>query len=189
MSLDELTNKLHEGLKWYCDAVKNNWKSFLPATLIAMGFTTGGQALVGEIVDNPSELLTQMTGYWSATLGGYGSFLSLEYYRHKEKYSDGFFSKEMGKTFADVWSADYLSDWISYTPLFIATNHYMLNHGHSEALSGAVTSLVASTGYFFVLCGMYDMTKKVNSYLVKTFKSASKSIKNLFNDGNSAPMS
>lgn len=174
MVLERILDSAIKGSKWYGKAVKENYRQFIPSLVVSSACAFGGQE-IAERFQIASEWAVQLSGYIGGTIGGYTTFLSLEYKNKKEKYPNGFISKEMGKTLVDLTSSDYLADMISFAPVFIAVNHQLLNDGVDPGVSGGVSALVGSTTYFFTMCGFYDgfqrLTNKVNSRIRKWYNS------------------
>lgn len=178
MALDSIVNTTVKGIKWYGEAIRKNYKQFIPALVVSTVAAGGAQELADALIENPNEWITQLSGYLGATAGGYGTFLSLEFRNNREKYPNGFLSKEMGKTFVDIASSDYLADVISYTPVFIASNHYLLNQEVGEGIAGSISAGIASTTYFFTMCGLYDVFQRFTHRFNTLTKRALNKLKN-----------
>ena len=72
---------------------------------------------------------------------------------------------------SDILSADYLGDMVSYAPVFIGMNHWLLNEGVDTGLSGGISAGAAAITYFFTICAIYNRmqatTTLINSKLSK----------------------
>jgi len=167
--LESITTKIVIGIKWYGNSIKQNYKQFIPALIVSSLTAAGAQELT-EYINNAPEWLIQSSGYLGATIGGYGAFLPINYRNNKKKYPNGFFSKETIKTIVEVASADYLSDIISYAPVFVGMNHYLLESGYDSGTSGLISATTASTAYFFTVCGLYNTMQTITNKTNKIIK-------------------
>jgi len=177
MESESSNGKFRETLSWYGNTIRENYRQFIPSLIVSTACTYLGQDLVEFMSENPSEWVTQLTGYAGATVGGYATFLSLEYKNKREKYPDGFVSREMGKTLVDVVSSDYLADAVSYAPVFITTNHYLLEGGVDAGASGGISAAAASTTYFFTICALYDRFQSLTKRIAEGVKNIKDTIK------------
>lgn len=173
MSLESAVSKISKTMRWYGDTIRSNYKELVPSLMVSTAAAFGGQEVIDRVMETPPEWLLQSGGYSAAFVTGWGTFLGLSYKNNSEQYPNGFISKEMGKTFGEAFSADYVADLVSYTPTFLAVNHQLLKHDVDPGLSGLASAGAASTTYFFVMCALYDrsqaLTQKINNGIKKLF--------------------
>ncbi len=169
MTIDDLFESSKKGLSWYSEQLKNNASTILPALGAAAIGTWGGQEAL-EYFNESREVVVQSTGYLSGLVVGYSVFLEREYKQNPEKYPNGFFSKDMLKTLGNFASADYVGDLVGFTPQFVFTNHYLLEQGMDQGMSGLIAAGVASTSYYFAISALYGWTEQVSAAINKNIK-------------------
>ena len=164
--------KTIEGAKWYGQQLKKHSSTVGFATIFAIGAVGLGQYITKEL--GGSDLLTGFVGYWSAYVGGYGAYLPRMYYKNKEDYPNGFWSKEMWETFRDFYVTDYVTDAMTFAPTMAAVNAYMLPKGYDAATTGLVAATLSTAVWYGAMCAFFDpfskLTQKVNDKIIEGVK-------------------
>ncbi|MFT4250427.1 MAG: hypothetical protein ACMXYD_03635 [Candidatus Woesearchaeota archaeon] len=177
------------GFARYKRSVKDLFSILAPSLALSALAMAGVQEGLGYI--DASNAVVVAGGYASAITTGYTYFLLADKRKTPAKYPSGLTkqsllagvlpvrvpTQETFRTIKNVFISDMPADYISYSPVIIGANEYLLSNGVSEGLSGLIAGGVASTTYYFTFCGLYPHAQKVTDRIGRDFQAA----KHVFN--------
>lgn len=172
-----LKNELKESIKNYPKTWKEYAKQLAPAVVVSSIGAAIGQELATRL-GYDSKIATTAASYVCGYIPGYATFFGLEFFRNKDKYPRGIFSREFAHFAGTFLAADYVADITTFTPAFIASNIWLTdNTDLSPAARGLTAWNTSALLYICAIAGLHPLTRRITSSVNNTIKSVVKRIK------------
>jgi hypothetical protein len=177
-----LRKELTESIKNYPKTWKEYFKGLAPAVVISSIGAAGGQWLANHLGYDSNFAMTA-SAYVCGYIPGYSYFFGQEYIKNKKKYPKGIISKEFGEFVGTFMASDYVADFTTFTPAFIASNLWMANN---TEIHPALRSIIAWNSsamlYISAMAGLHPVTRRVTQGINHGLESLVKKIKKKSND-------
>ncbi|MEK6889007.1 MAG: hypothetical protein AABW80_02770 [Nanoarchaeota archaeon] len=166
------------------DSIKNypkTWKAYAKQLAPAIVVSSIGAAIGQELATRlgyDSKLATTTASYVCGYIPGYTTFFGLEYWRNKNKYPKGVFSREFAEFAGTFLAVDYVADLTTFTPAFIASNLWLTDNTNlSPALRGLTAWNASALLYVTAMAGLHPLSRRATSAINKAVKSVVRKLK------------
>ena len=151
-----------------------NWVEYMKGLMPTLVVSTIGAFYgpdVAQELGYTSEFSKILGTYILGYSMGYTTAFGIEYFRHKEKYPNGIFSKEFKDYIVSFIAADYVADLSVFQTTMLTANYLLGQYTEmNENTRKAAAWVGAGLCWISAMAGLHPITKRVNEYLNNTIK-------------------
>ncbi|HLA23125.1 MAG TPA: hypothetical protein VJZ93_01160 [Candidatus Nanoarchaeia archaeon] len=160
-NLESLVKEIGEHIEEYPRNLKELSKAVVPAFVAGTIGGYAGQKATGMLTDNL--WLNTFGGYIGGSILGYPTFFGIEFFRNRDNYRGKEGMKKFGKFVQDFVIADYLTDFMFFTPFYTLFDQIAQRNGIESGDSAAIAFVGAGAIYTLAIPVTMPVISRINN--------------------------